>query len=652
MSITINVGGDLFTVSLGTDGIVVTPPHEDDAATASVMKVAADFAARRHSPSLGSALSHAATAAAAAVRGTIASEIPHGAGELEQGISGKESRNCGNGAGGFKAGNKCALGSDGIPDAGDLEHETDLGGSTGARLMADAAGRKFVVKQGNSPGHIISENLADRLYEAMGVPVPAGKMSKGEDGQPAKVAEYVEGTPLAHLPRDEKPAAYAKLREHFVADALLANWDVIGLAQDNIIVDKNGAPHRIDNGGSLKYRAQGADKPFGPEVGEIDSMRKSNQGKPVFGSLTDVEIAGQVAKIVAKKDKILAVAAGDREVQATLAKRIDYLAKRFPSQESRNCGDGAGGFKEKNTCAKGGDGEPASQSDRIGDDDALRAHEELFGSATPKSPSDVLRRYGWAGDPKSLASLDAKAAEFRKSLDENKQRSFAAAIAGIGMAIAAHPELKDIAVRATTIEEEVADAAGRGESPETVALASATSAYYQPKEDAITIVADVAGGDPMSREWSYLSGASSSPSPAHVGYHEAAHAMHFRNLREQSMMPRTGPISSEQWNALTTTMAATLHAIGDSSSLEILKAGDPREKLSRGISTYGATNPRETVAEYTAGVELGGIEPQKALDELVAAFGARIPKPPASISPYTAKLRKSRDFVRKEQGEQ
>jgi hypothetical protein len=238
------------------------------------------------------------------------------------------SRNCGTGAGGFQPGNTCARGSDGIPDAHDLEHEDDLGGSTGAALMADSAGKKYVVKQGNSPGHIISENLADRLYEAMGAPVPAGRMSVGRDGQPAKVAEYVEGTPLAHLSRDDKQAAYAKLREHFAADALLANWDVIGLAQDNIIVDGKGTPYRIDNGGSLKYRAQGADKYFGPDVTEIDSMRKSNQGKPVFGSLTDEEISGQVAKIVAAEDRVLAAAAGHPDIQSTLSKRIDYLAKR------------------------------------------------------------------------------------------------------------------------------------------------------------------------------------------------------------------------------------------------------------------------------------------------------------------------------------
>ena len=287
-----------------------------------------------------------------------------------------ESRNCGTGKGGFKPGNKCALGADGIPDAGALSHEDDLGGSTGASLMSDENGRKFVVKQGNSPGHITAETLADRLYEAMGAPVPAGKMSVGENGQPAKVAEYVEGKPLAHLPREEKAAAYEKLQEHFVADALLANWDVIGLAQDNIIVDKQGTPYRIDNGGSLKYRAQGASKDFGPEVGEIDTMRKSNQGRPIFGSLTDDEIAGQVAKIVARKDKILAAAASDPEIQDALLKRIDYLAKRFGQADEarasavlerarlalRNCGTGKGGFQAGNNCAAGGDGDQAPQA--------------------------------------------------------------------------------------------------------------------------------------------------------------------------------------------------------------------------------------------------------------------------------------------------
>lgn len=290
---------------------------------------------------------------------------------------GKESRNCGTGKGGFQPGNTCARGSDGIPDVHDLTHDSNLGGSTGAALMRDPKGRKFVVKSGNSPEHVESEYLADRLYEAMGAAVPASRMSS-RDGEPAKVAEYVAGKPLAHLSGEAKQAAYAKLREHFVADALLANWDVIGMGQDNIIVDSKGTPYRIDNGGSLKFRAQGAPKTYGPEVGEIDTLRSSNQGKPVFGSVTDADISKQVADIVKRRDSILHAAASNPEVQSTLSKRIDYLARKYGRADEaralaalerarlalRNCGTGAGGFQPGNTCAKGGDGEATIEADQ------------------------------------------------------------------------------------------------------------------------------------------------------------------------------------------------------------------------------------------------------------------------------------------------
>lgn len=50
------------------------------------------------------------------------------------------------------------------------------------------------------------------------------------------------------------------LAEGADVDAMLGNWDVIGMAADNILVDKDGKPWRIDNGGSLSFRAQGGKK--------------------------------------------------------------------------------------------------------------------------------------------------------------------------------------------------------------------------------------------------------------------------------------------------------------------------------------------------------------------------------------------------------
>jgi hypothetical protein len=52
-----------------------------------------------------------------------------------------------------------------------------------------------------------------------------------------------------------------KILDGVAADILVANWDVIGWVNDNIVVENEGTPVRIDNGGSFMFRALGSLKP-------------------------------------------------------------------------------------------------------------------------------------------------------------------------------------------------------------------------------------------------------------------------------------------------------------------------------------------------------------------------------------------------------
>lgn len=110
------------------------------------------------------------------------------------------------------------------------------------------------------------------------------------------------------------------VKEGFALDAILANWDVVGMSKDNILVSESGIPYRADNGGALAYRAQGKPKgaDFGPEVGEFATMRKG-----VFAGLTDEQVATQVQELLPKKDAILA-AIPDQKTRDTLSARFDY----------------------------------------------------------------------------------------------------------------------------------------------------------------------------------------------------------------------------------------------------------------------------------------------------------------------------------------
>lgn len=144
-----------------------------------------------------------------------------------------------------------------------LEVVKSLGGSTGAKLVRDpATGKMYVYKKGNSADHVRSEAFSDAAYHAMGVPVPRLRLYE-EKGGPVKLSEFIEGKTLQEL-QGSDPKAYKKAvreaQKYFAADALMGNWDVAGMSMDNILVGKDGTVYRIDNGGSLSYRAQGTAK--------------------------------------------------------------------------------------------------------------------------------------------------------------------------------------------------------------------------------------------------------------------------------------------------------------------------------------------------------------------------------------------------------
>ena len=139
-----------------------------------------------------------------------------------------------------------------------------LGGSTGARLITAPDGKKYVVKAGASEAHVQNEMAADALYRAAGINVPAFRAVRSTSGKLYKVAEFIEGKDLQSWWDKASPAdrhkMTNKLAQGLDVDAMLGNWDVIGASGDNILVDKDGNPWRIDNGGSMGYRAQGAKK--------------------------------------------------------------------------------------------------------------------------------------------------------------------------------------------------------------------------------------------------------------------------------------------------------------------------------------------------------------------------------------------------------
>lgn len=220
-----------------------------------------------------------------------------------------------------------------------------LGGSTGARLFVDDEGTQWVVKQyaGNEL-QARNEYLANRIYALNNVSVPEARLAEFE-GKTAVALRFVDvrGAVTAGSKYKGELAQSAFFRKGFATDAFVANWDVVGLAYDNamLVPGKPSRVWRLDQGGSLLFRAQGGPKGglFGPGVGELATLRdpmKNPQAASVFGSVADGEVLKQLttllrnvtpAKIAAAIDDAGIVGAAAEQLSGTLIERRKYLAQ-------------------------------------------------------------------------------------------------------------------------------------------------------------------------------------------------------------------------------------------------------------------------------------------------------------------------------------
>ena len=173
-----------------------------------------------------------------------------------------------------------------------------------------------------------TEALASELYKLGGVESADVQMGT-RNGQPVTISRMVQSRmPNSQADQDEALKGY-------VVDAWLANWDAP--LNDNIKIDSNGNAVRLDVGGSLDFRAQGARKgqAWGNTVGEIDSMKKGGtydynkitdaaikQQAKALGNVTDADIRATVSRIVGDPARAQALA-------DTLIARRDDIVKRY-----------------------------------------------------------------------------------------------------------------------------------------------------------------------------------------------------------------------------------------------------------------------------------------------------------------------------------
>lgn len=210
-------------------------------------------------------------------------------------------------------------------------------GSNPGGVYQDDAGVRWYVKTPASAEVARNEVLTAQLYRAAGVEVPDVYLTV-LGGRPAVASRIVDGLveDAARLTR----ARVAGVQSDFVVDAWLANWDVVGAAFDNLKLTPAGRGFRLDTGGGLAYRAQGAakGKDWGPTVPELESMRDGtrNSGQ-VFRHVTKADLEDGIRRILAIDDadlEAIVYRAGLGDVEApkmlaTLRARRDYLRDKI-----------------------------------------------------------------------------------------------------------------------------------------------------------------------------------------------------------------------------------------------------------------------------------------------------------------------------------
>ena len=219
------------------------------------------------------------------------------------------------------------------------------GSNPGGKYKDTTTGQEWYIKTPDSADSALNEALTGKLYQAAGVEVPDLALVT-YDGKPGIASKMIDGVNKA--PDALKANQVSGVHENMAIDAWLANWDVVGMKYDNLLV-KAGRAIRVDTGGGLRYRAQGGMKgsDWGNKVGELESLRDQGlnpQAASVFNSATDDQIRVGVTRLAKITDGQIddlvktygPAALKERNALAkTLKARRDDLVQRFGIIEAK-----------------------------------------------------------------------------------------------------------------------------------------------------------------------------------------------------------------------------------------------------------------------------------------------------------------------------
>lgn len=212
-----------------------------------------------------------------------------------------------------------------------------LGSNPGGKYR-DGLGNEFYVKFYKNLDQARTEVLTSKIYRAMGIETLEPELRE-VDGKLGVVTKWRTDT------KKLAAADFSKLNKaqrndvgRIYAGAVTAkNWDVVGMQYDNIVAGPGGKLVAVDQGAAFKFRAQGAAKPFGPDIAEFSSLRNAQinpQSAKVFSALNADALKAAEKALLKLKPKALkklfkdsGLPDADQLYEAFIARRDAMLAK-------------------------------------------------------------------------------------------------------------------------------------------------------------------------------------------------------------------------------------------------------------------------------------------------------------------------------------
>jgi hypothetical protein len=133
-----------------------------------------------------------------------------------------------------------------------------LGSNTGGLYKINSTNKMVYIKLYRNSLQAYCEHLANNFYLNVGLKAPRSELCIFNK-KLYYLSYFIQGTPLNNVKITKEIAK--SICNDIIFDIFIANWDVIGMNYDNILLDETQSIYRIDNGASFLTRAQGTLKP-------------------------------------------------------------------------------------------------------------------------------------------------------------------------------------------------------------------------------------------------------------------------------------------------------------------------------------------------------------------------------------------------------